>query len=72
MSPDPTKVEAAKVLIEYNYPADHGNAVAEERVLAAADAGVTYAGPTGPTGVTGSSGATGPTGRTGATGPTGP
>lgn len=67
--PDPTKVEAAKVLIETVYPADHGNAVAEERILKAADAGVTYAGPTGPTGATGAANVTGPTGAVGFTGP---
>lgn len=67
--PDPTKVEAAKVLIETVYPSDHGNAVAEERILKAADAGTTYAGPTG---ATGSTGYTGATGSAGAVGPTGP
>lgn len=67
--PDPTEVEAAKVLIETVYPSDHANAVAEERILAAADAGTTYAGPTGVTGATGYGGATGPTGAGGPTGP---
>ena len=42
------------------------------RILAKADAGVTYAGPTGPTGVTGAGGATGPSGAVGFTGPAGP
>jgi hypothetical protein len=66
--PNPTKVEAAKNLLEFNDP----NVVAEERLLKAADAGVTYGGPTGPTGVTGLGGATGTTGAVGATGRTGP
>jgi hypothetical protein len=66
--PNPTKVEAAKNLLEFNDP----NVVAEERLLAAADAGVTYGGPTGPTGVSGATGIVGATGSTGRTGPTGP
>jgi hypothetical protein len=70
--PDAVKVEAAKVLIETVYPSSHGGAAAEERILKAADAGVTYAGPTGATGVTGAGGATGPTGAIGFTGPDGP
>lgn len=73
---NPTEVKAATAFIgrvnQETADISHANAVAEERILAAADAGVTYAGPTGPTGVTGARGATGATGRTGATGPTGP
>ena len=73
---NPSEVKAATAFIgrvnQETADMSHANAVAEERILAKADAGVTYAGPTGPTGVTGAGGATGPTGAVGFTGPAGP
>jgi hypothetical protein len=68
---NPTKVAAARDAIKAQRP----QATAEERSVAAADAGTDYAGiagPLGPTGAQGVTGAGGVTGPTGAAGPTGP
>lgn len=71
---NPAKVNAARDhLKEVDGPSGFGSVVGDERILAAADAGVTYGGQlTGPTGVGGVTGAGGNTGETGPTGPTGP
>lgn len=71
MSPDAAKVAAARTAIKAQRP----GATAEERSVAIADAGTSYAGiagPLGATGVAGPTGAIGPTGATGAAGATGP
>lgn len=67
---NPTKVNVARnALKEVDGPSGFGSVIGDERILASADAGVTYGGKlTGPTGVTGATGAV----RTGPTGPTGP
>lgn len=64
MSPDAAKVTAARDAIKAQRP----GATAEERSVATADAGTSYAGVAGPKGATG---AAGPTGAGGVTGPTG-
>lgn len=78
--PEPEKVEATvEWLQEVSGPSGFGSVISDERILAGADAGVTYGGQltgptgnTGPTGARGATGATGAAGATGATGPTGP
>lgn len=65
--PDPTKVAATRDdLKDLAGPSGFGSATSEERILAAADAGVTAVDWTGPTGATGVRGATGVTGPAGA------
>lgn len=70
---NPTKVNTTRTwLKEVDGPSGFGSVVGDERLLQAADSGVTYGGQlTGPTGVTGLTGATGSTGPTGPTGPQG-
>jgi hypothetical protein len=70
---NPTKVNATREdLKEVDGPSGFGSVVSDERLLASADAGVTYGGQlTGPTGRTGATGATGSAGATGPTGPAG-
>lgn len=65
---NPTKVKAARDAIRGQRP----QATAEERSIAAADAGTSYAGVAGPLGATGAAGPTGPGGATGPAGATGP
>ena len=69
MSPNPAEVNETRVeLKDLSGPSGFGNTTAEERMIAAADLGVTAVGVTGTTGPTGAAGVS-PTGPTGATGP---